>query len=329
MASIKEHKKGGWRAIVHNSKEGIYTSKVCRTKGQAERWARDTEDSIADGTYNDNPDANLPFKSIIKRYIETVSINKKGYDAEASRLNAMAKRNIGKKKFSAITVADVVCYRKERKRQVKNDTIIRELNLISTIFNHARREWSMNIKNPALSKNVKRPVADEGRTRRLKTGEYQLMVDSLSAARNKQVLPFFLLAIETACRRSELLSLKWKDIDLDRQIADLHNTKNGIPRTVPLSSKAVDILKAIKSDSTNGKVFNMSANAVKCVWRRAVERAGIEGLRLHDMRHEAASRLFEKGLDSMLVAKVTGHKDLRMLERYTQVPASKIAKMLD
>jgi len=333
VASIKEYSKGswseksGWRAIVHNSKFGVYTSKIFRTKGQAERWARDTEDAIVEGRYNDNPDANMLFKDIVKMYIKEVSETHKGGKDEAYRLNAMANRSIGKKVFSMVKPCDVRAYSKERQKQVKNDSVIRELNLISAIYNYARREWDMVIDNPADSTYVARPSAGKGRQRRLRDGEYDLLVDGLSSARNKKVLPFVLFAIETACRRSELLRLQWKDIDMKRSIFDIGDSKTGKSRSIPLSSRALAILDNLEK-SSSGFVFDLTADQIKGVWKRACKRAGLKDLRLHDMRHEATSRFFDAGFDSIVVAGVTGHSDPRMLLRYTQAAAAKLAKKL-
>ena len=127
---------------------------------------------------------------------------------------------------------------------------------------------------------------------------------------------FVALAIETGMRRSELLALQWSNVDLEKRIAFLPITKNGESRGVPLSTRAVAILRGLPT-STTGRVFGaLTVEALKQSFRRAVRRAGIAGLRLHDLRHEATSRLFEKGLNVMEVASVTGHKKLQMLKRY-------------
>ena len=129
-------------------------------------------------------------------------------------------------------------------------------------------------------------------------------------------------------RRSELLGLQWSNVDLARRIAFLPITKNGESRGVPLSSRAVAIFRALPPSST-GRVFGrLTANALKQSFRRAVRRAGITGLRLHDLRHEATSRFFEKGLNVMEVASVTGHKTLQMLKRYTHLSATDLATRL-
>ncbi len=128
-------------------------------------------------------------------------------------------------------------------------------------------------------------------------------------------------------RRGELLKLKWEDIDLEKQVAHLEMTKNGSKRDVPLSKRAKEILSGMPH-CINGRVFPLTEDSVKGLWSRLSKRTGIYDLRFHDLRHEATSRLFEKGLNIMEVSAITGHKDLRMLKRYTHLRAEDLAKKL-
>ena len=129
-------------------------------------------------------------------------------------------------------------------------------------------------------------------------------------------------------RQGELIRLRWEHIDLNRRTAHLPDTKNGESRTVPLSTTAIRVLHALHR-SLHGKVFpGVTTEAIKHAYIRAVRRAGIENLRFHDLRHEATTRLFEKGLNIMEVASITGHKDLRMLRRYTHLKAEDLARKL-
>jgi integrase len=129
-------------------------------------------------------------------------------------------------------------------------------------------------------------------------------------------------------RRGELLSVEWVNVDLNKRTALLPITKNGESRGVLLSSRALSVLRSLPP-STTGRVFGeLTADALKLSFRRAVARAGITGLRFHDLRHEATSRLFEKGLNVMKVASVTGHKTLQMLKRYTHLNAVDLAARL-
>jgi integrase len=139
---------------------------------------------------------------------------------------------------------------------------------------------------------------------------------------------FVALAIETGMRRGELLGLLWDNVDLERRTAFLPVTKNGESRGVPLSNRAVEVLRALPP-STNGRVFGeLTREALKQSFNRAARRTGITGLRVHDLRHEATSRLFEKGLNVMEVAFVTGHKTLQMLKRYTHLSVTDLATTL-
>jgi integrase len=137
------------------------------------------------------------------------------------------------------------------------------------------------------------------------------------------------LAIETGMRRGELASLLWEDVNLKKQTAHLPKTKTDVPRTIPLSKAAVASLKAF-GVKDEGRVFSLQGESMSQAFERACEphRANIDDVRFHDLRHEATSRLFEKGLNVMEVAAITGHKTLDMLKRYTHLRAEDLAKKL-
>ena len=130
-------------------------------------------------------------------------------------------------------------------------------------------------------------------------------------------------------RRGELLPLCWGNVRLEKRYAHLPDTKNGDSRDAPLSALALELLgKLPRNISSDQVVFPLHFEALKSAWRRACSRAGIIDLRFHDLRHEATSRFFEKGLNVMEVAAITGHKDLRMLQRYTHLRAEDLALKL-
>jgi integrase len=141
------------------------------------------------------------------------------------------------------------------------------------------------------------------------------------------LLPLVTLALETGMRLGELLTLQWEQIKLDRKVAYLPITKNGEARTVPLSPKAIEVLKAIPRHLNNPKVFWSwtRPDSFQNAWRRTVAKAEISDLKFHDLRHEATSRLFERGLRLPEVAAITGHKTWQMLRRYTHLRAEDLA----
>ncbi len=127
-------------------------------------------------------------------------------------------------------------------------------------------------------------------------------------------------------RRSELLAMRWEDVDVEARTVLLRKTKNGFPRTVPLSTLALNVIK--DTPRCGDTVFIVSANALRLAWERLKRRAGVSGLRFHDLRHEAVSRFFEKGLNVPEIALISGHRDPRMLFRYTHPKPEEVAAKL-
>jgi len=152
-------------------------------------------------------------------------------------------------------------------------------------------------------------------------------------------------ALETAMRRSELAGMTWDQVDIKKRTVTLLETKNGEKRIVPLSTEAIRILSTLPR-RIDGKVWGMEPDSITQAFVRAVFRArsayekeveGTKGaldpgflsdLTFHDLRHEATSRFFEKGLNPMQVAAITGHKTLQMLKRYTHLKAEDLAELL-
>ncbi|WP_454764372.1 site-specific integrase [Cupriavidus campinensis] len=169
---------------------------------------------------------------------------------------------------------------------MKPGTVLPEMNLIYAAINRAREEKGAEI--PDFK--IKRPEAPAARTRRLGPGELERIRQSTERSRSKNLKPAILLAIETGARAGELINLTWQHIDLERQTAHLPLTKNGYARTIPLSSRAVEVLAAMPRDGER-VLSGMTSRSLKRAWVACRERAGIEGLRFHDLRREAVSRM--------------------------------------
>lgn len=144
--------------------------------------------------------------------------------------------------------------------------------------------------------------------------------------RNKLVAPIIAFAVETGMRRGEILAIRWEHIDEAEYCLLIPETKNGRSRTIPLSPKALKILRA--QTSKEDRVFPISANALQLAWQRIRSRAGSDDLHFHDLHHEALSRLFEKGLTTAEVRLISGHRDARMLFRYVRAERRTIAAKL-
>jgi integrase len=175
---------------------------------------------------------------------------------------------------------------------------------------------------------VRYPRLPTGRERRLEGDEEARLLDALS--QNLIMHAAVRFALETAMRRGELAAMKWRDVDLHRCLLIIPETKTGTPRTIPLSSRAMNVLRELRAHPTSidGVVFTRRPPYFTERFAAARKRAGIEDLRFHDLRHEAVSRLFERGLNVMEVATISGHQDLRMLNRYTHLRPEDLLKKL-
>jgi integrase len=191
-------------------------------------------------------------------------------------------------------------------------------------------EWGLSLPVERF-RAVRKPSLPPGRIRRLSAEEQAKAAEALSSCRNPIVKAVFDFALATGMRRGEVLSLTWQNVDFENRVAFLPITKNGEPRRVPLSTEAIETLQSIRESVWREKnlVFPTTANAVRLAWQRAKRRAGVENLRFHDLRHEAISRFFELGLSVPEVSLISGHKDARMLFRYTHLKAENVAKKIE
>lgn len=221
----------------------------------------------------------------------------------------------------------VAAYRDECLKQVQPVTVIRELAYLSTIINQARREWE-STSQTRLHLFANRPTP-RGRDRVLTAEEeYQLLAAlAPTGRRNPWLRPMAILNLETAMRRGELLSLRWSNIDLENQTAFLPMTKHGTARTVPLSRKAVHLLRELPH-CIDGRVFPINAPAHHKAFKRACKRAGLVDLHWHDLRHTAITRLSAKLPNLIELAAVSGHRSLTMLKRYYHPSAADLAKKI-
>jgi len=326
MATIE--KRGQfWRVKIRRAGLPAQT-RTFNSKTDAQQWARGVESEIDKGIVVDRRVAQrLSLAEVLERYRREVTPTKRGSADENLRLKAMAQRPFARIRMSALTSSHLAAYRDERLKVVSGATVNREFSVLSHAIDTARREWDVYLPaNPCTL--VRRPPQGRARNRRLQGDEEQRLLAACRDARNVWLAHFVALAIETGMRRSELLGLQWANVDFPRRIALLTLTKNGESRGVPLSSRAVAILQGIPSAHGGGVFQNLTKEALKQSFKRAVRRAGIAGLRLHDLRHEATSRFFEKGLNVMEVASVTGHKTLQMLKRYTHLSVTDLATRL-
>ena len=239
---------------------------------QAQQWARSVESDLDKGSVVDRRTAQrLSLGEVLERYRREVTPTKRGSADEHLRLKAMAQRPFARIKMSALTSSHLAAYRDERLKIVSGATVNREFGLLSHAIDTARREWDVYLPTNACTL-VRRAPQGRPRDRRLQGDEEKRPLAACPGARNKWLAHFVALAIETGMCRGELLGLLWDNVDLERRTAFLPVTKNGESRGVPLSSGAVEVLRALPP-STNGCVFGeLTREALKQSFKRAPPR---------------------------------------------------------
>ncbi len=281
---------------------------------------------------------NFLVKHAIEDYRKDYSEKKKGSEVEANRLDLLLRLPIASKPLYMVGKSDILTmlndirsgkYQKIKgvsTRPCSDATAKRYWNLVRHIFEICRTDYKKIDRTP-FNDFGKSEIPRDGqhRDRRLVDDEYDRMLEEL----NGEARTIFILAIETAMRRQELLGIEWQDIDFGNRILKIQKGKTGA-RDVPLSTRAVATIKAIAPRGIKGKVFSITPMGLRYQWRKACKAIGASGLRLHDLRHESVSRAFEsgKGLNVGEIKVLSGHKSLASLDIYSNLDVKKVAKKL-
>lgn len=329
MATFR-NRNGKWQARI-TRRGHIPVSKTFVKISDARRWARHIEAEIDRGFFVDPKLAQKTiFKDLIERYIRDVLPSMRGAYADIYRLRALSRRTISKVSIALLTPSKIAEYRDERLKQIKPNTLIRELAYISSIINHARREWGFNISNPVTL--VRKPKVPAGRSRILNNDEkirllaaYAEMTPNIFNIWMPSIIEF---ALATAMRLGEITNLLWVNVDIEKHIAFLPITKNGNSRHVPLSSHAIKILNNLPSKN-DPRVFPVNKSSVSISFTRTCRKAKIEDMHFHDLRHTAITHMSGKIHNVIELSNITGHKSLSMLKRYVHPNLEDLAKKLD
>lgn len=357
MATIR--KKGEYQWHVQIRRKGYDPqTKTFNTRIEAETWARAVENEMDRGIFVSRAEAeSTTLKEALERYQREVTPRKRGAEQEKYRIRALLAHKLAKRSLAGVRGAEVAKFRDERIADgIAPSTIMKDLALLSHLFETARKEWCIEVENPV--KKITKPKVDNARERRLSPEEERYLLAALDDPgdavrikdgdrRNVWTSKIARFAIETAMRQGEILALDWRHVDLERRVAHLPETKNGTTRDVPMSSAAVALLRGDDEvvKLRRGKVFPTTASALKQSFTRAVARGRrnylsdckeadsdpldgfLEDLTFHDLRHVATVRLAER-LQMHELMRVTGHKDTRMLARYYHPRAEDLAKKL-
>jgi len=355
MATIRKKGEHQWHVQIRRKGYDAQT-KTLESRAEAEVWSRDIERDMDRGIFVSRAEAeSTTLREALERYQREVTPRKRGAAVEIYRIKALLTNSLAKRTLASIRSTEVAKYRDERATNgLAPSSIVKDLALISHVFETARKEWGIEVDNPV--RKISKPKVDNARSRRLSAEEEHYLLAALddpgdgvktreTDRRNVWTPIVTRFAMETAMRQGELLAIDWKHVNLEDAVVHLPKTKNGAARDVPLSPTAVALLRG---DGTvarmrKGKVFATTASAIKQSYSRAVARGRrnylehcakeeveplegfLENLTFHDLRHVATEKLAEVFQLHELM-RVTGHKDPRMLARYYHPRAEDLAK---
>lgn len=302
MATIRKRNER-WQVQIRKKDTPTF-SKTFISKNDALSWARRQERLIEIGedlALQRNLEQ-IQVRNLITRYEQQIGSKKKSYRVERYYYDVLRRQSFSNLQVRSIKAADIQAWVDEMQSTHKASSIHRLCGLLNRIFlagiNYPDR---LNLMSKVIKPAINSPSASRI--------DKQSMEKLLNASTHFEWLVVF--ALETGLRQSEIADLKCSDIDADKRLAYITNTKNGHHRYVPLSGLAVTALN--NSHHKIESVFGMSSNAIKQAWKRLCKSKLIVDVRFHDLRHEAISRFFERGLTHPEVAAVSGHRTVSQL----------------
>ena len=325
MATITKRGKT-WRVQIRR-KGSSPISRSFDTRGEARRFALGVESDALTGRYLHNNEC-MTLHEGLTQYAKEVSPTKAGCREELSRIKTWKQWEHIHLPLNEVKPSHLKEWLKAELAKNSPSTAVKKLATVSHLYTTAVKEWEMDLDNPVLK--IKKPEVKNERNRRLEGDEYEVIMKA-AAGIHREFPSLIILAVETGLRRTELVTTRWELVNLKRRVLILRKgtTKNGEYRYIPLSLKAVAELEKLKDMNKGKQAFTINPDSATRKWAKRRRVTGLKDIKLHDMRHEATSRFFEyKKMSAMEVASITGHKDLKMLARYTHLnPELLLAKM--
>lgn len=328
MATPRKTASGRWHVQIEIA--GTRTSGTFPTKRDADAWAHKRSTELREQA-RAKPGSLKTLRETLRRYCEEVSIHKRGHHTEAIRLAAYetdAHRLMPlDKRIGDVTTADLALWRDARLKINARGSVLRDISLLSAVFERARREWQWIETNPV--RDLRKPQAPDHRERIITRSEVRRTLRQLGHGRpvrtvSQAAARCFIVALRTGMRAGELCGLTWGDVREDYCVLPM--TKNGSPRNVPLSPKARRDIERMRGWDSE-RVFGLGAQTLDTLFRRARTRAGLSGFCFHDARHTAATRMAQQ-VHLLDLCKIFGWKNTKQALVYFNESASNIAKKL-
>ncbi len=308
----------------------------------AKKWVQDTESAIREGRHFKTSESKKhTVKDLVERYIKEILPQKPKSTIDQKTQLGCWKSSMGSFSLADVTPALITEYRSklaleksERKGAKRsNATVNRYCSVLSHAFTIAVKEWGWMQENPMMKiKKLKEP---RGRVRFLNDEERERLLEACQESSSPFLYILVVLGISTGARKMEIRSLEWKDVDLNRGMIILHDTKNGERRSLPLVGIAKDLMKAhYKNRNKNTELVFPAKNLqtpidIRTPFESALQKAEIEDFKWHDLRHSCASYLAMNGATLAEIAGVLGHKTLSMVKRYSHISDAHTAGVVE
>ncbi|WP_322997155.1 site-specific integrase [Castellaniella sp.] len=325
MASIQKTSQG-WRAQI--KKKGVRDSRLFATRREAVAWAAEREEQIMDAATKPASEQHT-LRDALRKYADEVSPTKRGERWEQIRLAAFESYRLPlDEAIGRVTSQHVADFRDSRGASVGPASVIREMTLLSSVFETARIEWGWVDVNPC--RGIRKPQQPRHRDRTLTWREIRAMLRIMGYRRGRvsstgqAVAVCMLTALATGMRAGELCGLTWDRVH-DKHVR-LDITKNGRPRDVPLSRKACRYIEQMRGWDDD-LVFGLKTASLDALFRKYRARAGLDGFTWHDTRHTAATMLSCR-VDVLTLCKIFGWANTSQALTYYNPKASTIADML-
>jgi integrase len=322
-----------WRVLIR-LRGWPYKSATFERKTDAKRWAAKIETDLRERRHFGSWEAKRhTFADLIDRYVrEGFQHKPRSFQKQKSQLDWW-KAELGVYRLSDLTpalisekksklLAEEIDKRGNPKKRAPS-TVNRYLAAPSHACTIAVKEWHWMTENPFLQ--VKKLAEPKGRTRFLFDAEREALIKACRESQPPELLLVVLVALTTGARWGEILNLRWGDLDFERSLLILRDTKNKDTRSVPVAGEVLELLlqrskvRRIDSDLVFPSARGNTPITLHKPFDKALQRAGIENFRFHDLRHTAASYLAMSGATLSEIAAVLGHRTLQMVKRYSHL----------
>jgi integrase len=307
----------------------------------ARKWQEKTKAEIRDGKYFKTAEAKKhTLGEVIDRYIQEILPKRKPKSLKKQAAQLLWwKKQIGNKLLSDVTAPLIVEQRDKLGlgitrlgRSRSPATVTRYLAALSHALSVATKEWGWLDDFPM--RKVSKPPESRGRVRFLSDEERSKLLFACKESSHPYLYIAVVLSLSSGFRKSELLNLRWSDVDMQRKRILLHETKNGERRTVHIAGLAWEMLRDLEKKRRIDSLLLFPSKdpkkpaCLRNVWEKCLEIAGIDNFRWHDLRHCCASYLAMNGATLTDIAEILGHKTIAMSRKYSHLSETHVAEVI-